>query len=615
MLRLLFAALPVLFGDGVHDDTAAIQARLDSGAACVELPMPTKEYRISRTLRLGSNQELRLPKAARVRLSDGSDCSMLANRDFTNGNARVTVSGGVWDMNNLGQRHNLSALGWMDKDARRIWMNEVRERVETTAYHPRDGRHHPDYFQGVCMRLFNVKDLTVRDVTIRNPTTYGIQLWNVRDFRVDEVVFDYTWGNPAKANMDGLHLDGLCARGRITNLHGICFDDFVALNATDGTDNPQYGPITDIEIDGIDCDYCHSAVRLLSRNPAHPVRRVSIRNVKGRFYSYGIGLTYFHLDVKERGVMDDIVISDVRMSKAEEPADGWQFANFGVIEVEKGVDVGRLTVERLVRDEDHRPECDTIRLKEGSTVKTLVIRDCEQVNRTKEPLIFLHNRGTVGSLELSGTVLKSAPGANVEQDASTFIPQWPPKWKTLADISAWPCAADYPKRGAMRPGGKVRAGFDDGLVRVYPFVGERERAAEAETDKYTEGGFPGYYVIEMPKPRIRAEVTVSESEAWFRIRYPEYVERKLRVTGGMKAVFSEPVLRQETWGPDTVYVFAAGWAPLVVRVAEGGLTDAGFDFDKTMSFARRAWNRARGDESHAGTSLFRNRQDFGIIGS
>ena len=98
----------------------------------------------------------------------------------------------------------------------------------------------------------------------------------------------------------------------------------------------------------------------------------------------------------------------------------------------------------------------------------------------------------------------------------------------------------------------------------------------------------------MPKPRIRAEVTVSESEAWFRIRYPEYVERKLRVPGGLKAVFSEPVLRQEARGPDTVYVFAAGWAPLVVRVAEGGLTGAGFDFDKTMSFARRAWNRARG---------------------
>ena len=595
-----------LHGDGVRDDAPAIQEMLDSGRPLVALPEPACEYLIRSTLRIGNGQELRLPPRTRIRLADGSDCSMLANRDFTNGNARITITGGIWDMNNLGQRHNLSALFWMEKCVRRRWLNEARERVQETAFRPRDGKHHPDYFQGVCMRLFNVDDLLVRDVTIRNPTTYGIQLWKVRNFKVDEVTFDYAWGNPAKANMDGLHIDGLCERGRITNLHGICFDDFVALNATDGTDNPQYGPISDIVIDGIDCDYCHSAVRLLSRSPEHPIRRVSIRNVKGRFYSYGIGLTYFHLDVKERGVMDDISISDVRMSKSGEPADCWQFAEFGVIEVEKGVDVGRLTIERLVRDEDHRPECDTIRLKEGATVKTLVIRDCEQINRTREPMVFLHNRGSVGSLALSGTVLRSVPGANVEKDERTFISQWAPKWKTLSDISGWPSAADYPKRGAMWPSGRIRAGFDDGLVRVFPFVGAQERASDAVTDVYTEGGSPGYYAVEMPRMRIRAETTVSESEAWFRIRYPEYAERRLRVPGGLKTAFSEPVLRREPSGADTVYVFAAGWQPLVVRVARDELSaDAGFDFDRTMSFARRAWNRAApgiGERSAAETT-------------
>ena len=45
-----------LVGDGVHDDTAAIQRRLDSGAACVYLPPPPKEYLISSTLRIGSGQ-------------------------------------------------------------------------------------------------------------------------------------------------------------------------------------------------------------------------------------------------------------------------------------------------------------------------------------------------------------------------------------------------------------------------------------------------------------------------------------------------------------------------------------------------------------------------------
>ena len=58
----LMAALPPLAGDGVTDDTAAIQARLDSGTSCVYLPPPAKCYLISKTLKIGSDQELRLDR-------------------------------------------------------------------------------------------------------------------------------------------------------------------------------------------------------------------------------------------------------------------------------------------------------------------------------------------------------------------------------------------------------------------------------------------------------------------------------------------------------------------------------------------------------------------------
>ena len=59
--------LPPLVGDGVADDTAAIQARIDSGASCVYLPPPKKCYRISKTLRIGSDTELRRGTAWSVR--------------------------------------------------------------------------------------------------------------------------------------------------------------------------------------------------------------------------------------------------------------------------------------------------------------------------------------------------------------------------------------------------------------------------------------------------------------------------------------------------------------------------------------------------------------------
>lgn len=585
---MLFAMMlaAMLFGDGVHDDTAAIQERLDSGASVVELPAPKSEYLISKTLLIGDNQELRLGRFTRIRLAPGSNCSMLANRNAHGGNHHIALTGGVWDMNNRGQRHNVSALFWMEKAERRMWLNEAREKVQQATVRPKV--YDENFFRGECMRLFNVQHLVVRGVTIRNPVTYGIQFWKVRDFIADDIEFDYAWGNPAKANMDGLHLDGWCERGKISNLRGICYDDMVALNATDGNDSPGAGPINDIDIDGVYCDYCHSAVRLLSRRPTDAIRRISIRNVHGRYYNYGIGLTYFHLDVKERGVMDAITISDCCMSRADEPADMWQLAPFGLVEIEKGIDIGAVTIERLVRDEHARAEVVTVRVKPGATVERLVLRDCAQINRTTEPMTFLHNAGTIKTLVNEGTRLVSAIGTNILCDAQTPVPQWASKWKTLAHVGA-----NYPVRGAMLPQGKLQAGFGEGMLRVYPFVGAAENAKAARIDDYTAAGFPGYYAVEFPDEDIRAEVTLSATAAWFRIRYPEYTPRKLLVREGLHVSFSLPVVRTEKVGGDVVYHFAPSGELLVAKVAEGDLPDNGFDFDLIMSRARRAWNKEK----------------------
>ena len=62
-------------------------------------------------------------------------------------------------------------------------------------------------------------------------------------------------GNPRRSlrqvflNMDGVHLDGWCHHGKISNLRGTCFDDMVALNANDGQCAQEEGDITDIDID------------------------------------------------------------------------------------------------------------------------------------------------------------------------------------------------------------------------------------------------------------------------------------------------------------------------------------------------------------------------------
>ena len=269
--------LPPLVGDGVADDTAAIQARIDTGRSCVYLPPPAKEYVISKTLLLGSGQELRLDRFTRVRLAKGSSCLMLSNRHREEGDRRVALTGGIWDFDNVNQAPN-PQQAHLCKPPVKVVM-------------PR--RYDPNFYLGILMSFRNVRDLQVRHVTFRNPGQYSCQLAGVSDFRVDDITFDFDKWHPIRLNMDGIHLDGDCHHGRITDLNGTCFDDLVAINANDGSCAPVEAPITDIEVDGIHAEYCHSAVRILSAGAE--VRRIAIRNVFGNFYTYVFkrGDTYY----------------------------------------------------------------------------------------------------------------------------------------------------------------------------------------------------------------------------------------------------------------------------------------------------------------------------------
>ncbi|MDR1270356.1 MAG: glycoside hydrolase family 55 protein, partial [Planctomycetaceae bacterium] len=104
----LFSATEIfaqLAGDGVADDTQAIQTMLDSGEKLVYLPPPAKHYVISKPLRIHSNQTLKLDAATVVRLADGSDNYMLVNADPDKGNENIVISGGIWDGNNIKINH------------------------------------------------------------------------------------------------------------------------------------------------------------------------------------------------------------------------------------------------------------------------------------------------------------------------------------------------------------------------------------------------------------------------------------------------------------------------------------------------------------------------------
>lgn len=363
-----------IYGDGIHLDTAGIQQLLDSGTPLVELPVPEKEYLIDKPLRIHSGQELKLPRYCRIKLAAGSNCHMVINDDFENGNQSITLTGGIWDYNNLEQDKNPQYVKIIEK-----------------TIPPRKGT------DVTVMRFKNVKNIHISGLTVKDPVTYAIWLDMASYFTVENIVFDFNLGNPRPANMDGVHVDGNSSYGTIRNIKGKCYDDLVALNADEGSD----GDISHIDIDGLYAEDCHSAVRLLTRK--NKVTNIHIRNVFGSYYQYVIGLTkYCNYEID--GFFDAIVMDNLHVRKAirypylsYSEKSAREYRVLPVIFLEELINVKSLSISELYRVEENI-SIPTISVCEGATVENLTVKNCYSENHTDTPFALYEQKGTVKKL-------------------------------------------------------------------------------------------------------------------------------------------------------------------------------------------------------------------------
>lgn len=388
-----------LYGDGIHDDTAAIQELIDSGKCELTLPAPEKHYLISKPLELPSDFRLVLPRFAMIRLADGANCVMVRNKmvhdhahrlakevykndlqanlwwyvdDFSPDRPchNIEICGGIWDCNNQGQIPNPV----FSKDF------SVRE------------------FFGYGMLFYNVTGLTLRDMTLKDPQRYAVTLATVSYFTVENIVFDFNKGNPYPVNMDGIHLDGCCHYGVMRNLKGTCYDDLVALNAHEGS----RGPITNILIDGIYAEDCHSAVRLLTVQNA--VENIRISNVFGTYYQYCIGISKFYPG-ENTGCYRGISLDHIYAAKAW-PARKGAFQHppkteqaFPLIWIQGKTVVNDLSISELHRKEKTLPK-DTIFVGEGAYINRLTVDNAVTENGTGGKMPLLRNKGHISYLSM-----------------------------------------------------------------------------------------------------------------------------------------------------------------------------------------------------------------------
>ena len=363
----------VLYGDGIHDDTAALQELIDNSCEVV-LPAPDKFYLISKPLELHSDFRLVLPRFAEIRLADGSDCVMLKNATVEDCGKRadfalfsfldkyspdalcenICVEGGVWNFNNKGQSPNPLS----------------------------DGRFDIPYYSGFGMLFYNVRNLSLSSMTLKDPVNFAVTLDTVSYFRVENITFDMNDGNPYQNNMDGIHIDGNCHHGHIEKLYGRCYDDIVALNAHEGSS----GPISDITIKGIYTDKSYSAVRLLSGHKKSSIRNVHISDVHGTFYHFCIAFMRYY-DTGERGVIENITIDNIYAAKSDRNLVKFprvnKYKKYGIIDVEPEVNIKNLTISNLHRIERVTAE-PTLWFFENSTVSNITLSNITSENHTDE---------------------------------------------------------------------------------------------------------------------------------------------------------------------------------------------------------------------------------------
>ena len=366
-----------LYADGIHDDTASIQAMLDQ---CGTVRIPDGRYLITKPLIIHSNTHLILSSSATLRLADGANCSLLDNdglySDETNVN--ITVEGGIWDGNHMAQE-------------RQKIPNECRPGDENEDKICDKQTYIANIYTVFMVRLVHTEHLQVKNLTFKDPTSYAIHIADSRYFNVENVTLDY---DLLKPNMDGVHIQGPARFGKIRNVFGNANDDHVALCAN-GTIRSEItrGDIEDVDIDGIYCDNGYTGVRLLSRGDA--IRNVHISNIHGEFRFYAVSLTH-HYPIRDDKpiLLENIHISDVYASKSRaECTENHKAAveKEALIWLEKGIVCRNVTVENVYRNERNiHTKAPTVRISEGVTAENLQIKNVKNTF-VGAPLVSIEN--------------------------------------------------------------------------------------------------------------------------------------------------------------------------------------------------------------------------------
>lgn len=371
----------MLYGDGLHDDTLALQALLDQrGIVIVDRP---GTYLVSRTLKIHSDTRLILSPGTKLLAAPMSRCALIENEHFAGGGRDhgIEILGGTWD-------GSCDAMG----------LDPVYEAV-----HREDEPYRPDLFKGKLIRFAHVDRIVLEKMTVRNPVSYGIQIADAAGFVVRDMYFDYNWHF---GTTDGVHINGPARDGVIENLRGTTNDDMAALTTIDERHaEVSVGDIVNVEIRNISAKNGYSGVRLLSAGN-YDIRCVHISGVTGDYRHNAVLISHHNTRPNTRIWFDDITVENIHASKSGTPLaedcftywEGGAIEKLPVVWIETGIKAGNITLRNISRHEKTMTEGALVQIDKGAEIRRLVAENISQTTAPGVTAPMWRNEASIGQL-------------------------------------------------------------------------------------------------------------------------------------------------------------------------------------------------------------------------
>lgn len=283
----------MLYRDGIHDDTHALQEILDRcGIVTLENP---GTYLISKTLTIHSNTRFILSPGVKLLAAPCSKCALIENEHFAGGgrDENIEIVGGSWDGN----------------------CDEMGLDAAYESEHRLDDPYDPALFKGKLIRFAHIDRIVLTRMTVRNPVSYGVQIADACSFVVRDIFFDY---NCHFGTTDGIHINGPSCDGIIENLAGTTNDDLVSLTTYDEPHaEVTLGDIENIYIHNLSGHNGYSGIRLLSGENYH-IKGVHIDGLYGSYRHHAI-VVGNHNARPGSCWYDDLVVENVYAAKSNVP--------------------------------------------------------------------------------------------------------------------------------------------------------------------------------------------------------------------------------------------------------------------------------------------------------